>query len=196
MQLTGSTRSLKSKKQCTWVLQCNTSASELRPFMWTLMFSVHLYWLFFTALHIFWVRVEITFIAVQCFIQVQQNSSFQSKESPGCTVMTSDTKKNRVSNYSWGLNKDELKPLLSLSGISFYFILASPLPSLHLFCSCQTRTRRGVGSTWARTSRLRPISHQLPAWYQSTLYSHPAEKQLTLKETEGDLVWWRYECVK
>lgn len=33
MQLTGSTRSLKSKKQCTWVLQCNTSASDVRPFM-------------------------------------------------------------------------------------------------------------------------------------------------------------------
>lgn len=87
----------------------------------------------------------------------------------------------------WSINKDELKASLSLSGISFGFWTrsASFLPSLHLLCSCQTRPKGGVGSTWARVSGLPPISRHLPAWYQSTLYSLPTERQPTLKETEG-----------
>lgn len=44
-----------------------------------------------------------------------------------------------------------------------------------------------VGSTRARISRPPPISRHLPAWYQSTLYSLPAETQPALRETEGDV---------
>lgn len=76
----------------------------------------------------------------------------------------------------------------------FVFILACQPPAITsslLFLPDQAE-KGGVGSTWVRNSRLPPISRHLPACYQSTLYSHPAENQPALKETEEDLVWWRY----
>lgn len=97
---------------------------------------------------------------------------------------------------SCSISKEALKVPLSLSAISFCFYFGPPAPChrfISFFFSCRTRPKGGVGSTWARISGLPPISRHLPAWYQSTLYSHPTEKQPTLKETEGDLVWWRYE---
>lgn len=137
----------------------------------------------------FWALMAITVIAIQCISHNQQNNNL------GCQTVSS------VKKYWWVKLKTKQSLFVAEASIKknpewhffcFYFRSVSPLPSLHLFCSCQTRPKGGVESTWARSSRLPPISRHLPACYQSTLYSHPAEKQLTLKETEGDLVWWSY----
>lgn len=81
---------------------------------------------------------------------------------------------------------------ISLNGF-FFSNLRLPGPCHHLisFVPVRPGPKGRVGSTWARISRPPPISRHLPAWYQSTLYSLPAEVQPTLKETEGDAAWWR-----
>ena len=75
---------------------------------------------------------------------------------------------------------------------SVFILVCQTQLSLLLFCSCQTRPKGDVGSTWAHRSGPPSIPRHLPAWYQSTLYSHQAKKQPTLKEIEGNLVRWRY----
>lgn len=136
------------------------------------------------------ILVPVEIITTWCMIQKQEYSSLWPIQAVCHSKWSLRTKQHPFESEA--SIKMSWKRLSHPVVLHFVFNLGRQLPAIAsslLFLPDQAK--QGVGSTWALSSRLPPISRHLPAWYQSTLYSHPTEKQPTLKETEGDVVWWR-----